>query len=688
MGILGAISAWLLYHLINIFTGIAFYHRFTTQSPLYPPPHGLGIMALVIPVLGALLVGVMAKFGTDRIRGHGIPEAMEAVLKNKSRVGVRVAIFKPISAAIAVGSGGPFGAEGPIIQTGGALGSLIGQTMKMSAKERRILLACGGAAGMVGIFNTPIAAVALALELLLFEFRARSLIPVIIASAVAAACRIALLGSLPMFSLGALPGIGGPLDLLWFLPLGVIVGVCSVIISKCLYVVEEFFDRLKIDLLFKPALGAVVLGLVALFQPRVLGMGYTYITDVLKNHYSVTTLLSLGVGKTVALVASLGAGTSGGLLAPMLLIGATLGSGYGRGIHALWPHAGINPGICAIVAMSSLFSAAARAPLTSCIFAFELTGDYRAILPLMIGCMVADIVSRSLSRESVMTERLVRRGLRVDQGFEARLLNFLNVGEVMTRTLDTLSERTPLRVAVRALLGEPVGLSLLHVYGLNLPNGANAPARESDTGVADATDEQAEATAGDVCALGLRAHWTFPVLDVHGRLSGIVTRGELLAAADDPARLEQPVGAFATTPVIVCFADESVDAALMRMLAGDYQLLPVVDRADPRTLVGVLSRQDILRAWRLRDLDETQRERIITLRRRVRARGSSGIGVVDLRDPERVTDTAAPVATETAETSLFERNLDTLTLPGEEPTRQAAREKGGVAGSPPSLDDS
>ncbi|MGH2486760.1 MAG: chloride channel protein, partial [Ktedonobacterales bacterium] len=354
-------------------------------------------------IIGGLLVGVMAKYGTDRIRGHGIPEAMEAVLKNKSRVGLRVAIFKPISAAIAVGSGGPFGAEGPIIQTGGALGSLIGQTMKMTAKERRILLACGGAAGMVGIFNTPIAGVALALELLLFEFRARSLVPVIIASAVAAACRTLLLGSAPMFNIGTFPGIGGPLDLLWFVPLGIIVGVGSVIISKLLYIIEEFFDHLKVDMLFKPALGAVVLGLVALFQPRVLGMGYTYITDVLRNQYSATTLISLGVGKTIALVASLGACTSGGLLAPMLLIGATLGSCYGRGIHALVPAAGINPGICAIVAMSSLFSAAARAPLTSFIFAFELTGDYHAILPLMIGCMIADIVSRSLSRESVMT---------------------------------------------------------------------------------------------------------------------------------------------------------------------------------------------------------------------------------------------------------------------------------------------
>ncbi|HEV2404373.1 MAG TPA: chloride channel protein, partial [Ktedonobacterales bacterium] len=476
-------------------------------------------------------------------------------------------------------------------------------------------------------------------------------------------------------------GIGGPLDLLWFVPLGIIVGVGSVIISKLLYTIEEFFDHLNVDLLFKPALGAVVLGLVALFQPRVLGMGYTYITDVLRNQYSGTTLISLGVGKTIALVASLGAGTSGGLLAPMLLIGATLGSGYGRGVHALVPAAGISPGICAIVAMSSLFSAAARAPLTSFIFAFELTGDYHAILPLMIGCMIADIVSRSLSRESVMTERLVRRGLRVDQGYETRLLNFLNVGEVMTRAMDTLAERTPLRVAVKALLGEPMAMSLLQVYGIQagvtsaLTGATNGHAGSSVgvgfTSLLDASDD----ATGEVCALGLRAHWAFPVVDADGKLSGIVTRGELLTAANDPARLEQPVSEFANKRVVVCYRDESLDTALMRMLAGDYQLMPVVERDDPRALLGVLSRQDILRAWRLRDLDETQRERIINLRRRRATVIAAPVGPRTSEDADRraVDVTTVPEEAETAATSLFERNLDTLTLPGEEHTREDAR---------------
>jgi H+/Cl- antiporter ClcA len=385
MGIIGAVAAWALYHLIMIFTGIAFYHTFTLRTPLYPPAEGLGAAAVIVPVLGGLIVGVMAKYGSDRIKGHGIPEAMEAVLRHKARISPRIAIFKPISAAIAVGTGGPFGAEGPIIQTGGAIGSLIGQSMRMTTAERRTLLACGGAAGMVGIFNTPIAAVALALELLLFEFRARSLVPVIIASAVAAAVRTVLLGGNVMFSIGKTPGIGGPLDVLWFVPLGIIVGLGAVIFSKALTWVEEFFERLSVNPILKPAIGALLLGVIAIFQPLVLGMGYPTITKILDNGFGNGTLIGLAIGKAVALIASLGSGTSGGLLAPMLLVGAGIGSIYGRGITSLFPAVGINPGICGIVAMSSLFSAAARAPLTSFVFAFELTGDYKAIVPLMIG---------------------------------------------------------------------------------------------------------------------------------------------------------------------------------------------------------------------------------------------------------------------------------------------------------------
>lgn len=667
LGIIGAVTAWALYHLINIFTGLAWYGSVTTRSPLYPPPAGIGLLTIVVPVIGGLIVGVMAKYGTDRIRGHGIPEAMEAVLRHKSKISLRVAIFKPISAAIAVGTGGPFGAEGPIIQTGGAIGSLIGQTRKMSASERRILLACGGAAGMVGIFNTPIAAVALAIELLLFEFRARSLVPVVLASATAAACRVYLLGSKPMFGLGNLPAINGSLDLLWFVPLGIIIGVLAVVISKALFVIEEWFDRLHIDMILKPALGALVLGCVAYFQPRVLGMGYTYITETLQGHYANGTLLTMGVGKSIALVFSLGAGTSGGLLAPMLLIGATVGVGFGRGMHVLFPMAGLSPSLCGIVAMSSLFSAAARAPLTSFLFAFELTGDYRAILPLMVGCMIADVVARTLSSESVMTERLARRGLRIRQDYEAQMLQGVQVGEIMTRAVDTIQASLRVRDVLAQLLGNALSEAVPENGRASVDLDANSPvvemSREDGTVTAGAQDGAASRITNTL-------HWhnNFPVVGEDGRLHGFISRDDLLHAFRDHALRDMPVGAIAQPAPEPLSPAESALAAFTRMLAEGKSLLPVVQAMEPHQLIGVLGPDDMLKAWKIRQAEEYDRERILRIGFSARTRP-----IVPLAPPvpEHVT------SREKSESVLALHTRDTLTpesAEGDEPEARAPEE--------------
>ncbi len=663
MGIVGAIAAWVLYHLIMIFTGLAFYHALILRTPLYPPTSGLGIQAIVVPVVGALIVGVMAKYGTDRIRGHGIPEAMEAVLALKAKVSPRIAIFKPISAAVAVGTGGPFGAEGPIIQTAGAIGSLIGQSMELSASERRTLLACGGAAGMVGIFNTPIAAVALALELLLFEFSARSLIPVILASGVAFALRPLLLGSAVMFQVNPIPSIGGPLDLLWFLPLGIIIGGCAVVISKALYFVEEYVEKLHIDMIFKPALGAVVLGMVALFQPRVLGMGYTTITSILDNHFSNGTLAGLAIGKSIALIASLGAGTSGGLLAPMLLIGAAIGSGYGRFIGAMLPGVGINPSICGIVAMSSLFSAAARAPLTSFIFAFELTGDYHALAPLIIGCMVADIVARALWSESVMTARLTQRGVRVSQSLTPNVFESVSVGAVMTRAVESLSATMSLGHALRALLGEPVAKALLRSDVLS--DGSTVSVALDDARGAH-TDAPAMG-AKDVTVRDLGSAWSFPVLDDHGALVGMISRGDVLTAAARAERLNTPILELASREVVRAYAHESLDAALLRMLSTGYSVLPVVERDAPSHVVGVLSRGDVLRARELRSVDDLERRREFAIFARRARRSADLSGVMEAEVPmsvEPVSEARDPLAS--AEEESFDLSRSAV-LPDERP---------------------
>ena len=593
MGVIGALTAWLLYHLIMIITGLAFYGEFTLKTPIYPPATGHSFLFFLIPVVGALIVGVMARYGSDRIRGHGIPEAMEAVVTQGSKISARVAIFKPISAAIAVGSGGPFGAEGPIIQTGGAIGSLIGQALHLSANERRILLACGAAAGMVGIFNTPLAAVAIALELLLFEFRARSLVPVVIASATAAACRTFLLGSRVMFHVSAPVTLGSPANLGWLVPLGIIVGICAVIISKALYQIEEFFDNLHLSMIFKPAMGAAVLGMVAVVEPRVLGMGYTIITNVLNGSYSNPTVAILAVGKAVALVFSLGAGTSGGLLAPMLLIGAGIGVGYGRALGAIIPGLTLSPAMCGIVAMSGLFSAAARAPLTSFLFAYELTGNAQAIVPLMIGCMVAEVTVRALMRESVMTERLSRRGVRISQDLEADHLASQPVREIMRAPVAALLASLPLADALRMLAGAP-SLTRLGVA-------THDAAHEADPGyVAEHPNAQnghapASEAEGKTAQVVPRHQWTFPVVDADGALVGIVTRGELLDAAADPECLTQPVSDFAHSDVRVALPGEPIGVALSRLAAGDYGILPVVSDDGKRHIIGAISRSDAIR---------------------------------------------------------------------------------------------
>ena len=634
MGVIGAICAWALYHLINIITGLAFYGKLMLQTPVYPPDHGLGLKALIIPVVGALIVGVMARYGTDRIRGHGIPEAMEAVLAKESRINLKVAIFKPISAAVAVGSGGPFGAEGPIIQTGGAIGSLIGQTFHLTSHERRTLLACGAAAGMVGIFNTPMAAVALALELLLFEFRARSLVPVIIASAVAAGCRTYLLGSAVMFHVSVPVTLGSAVNLFWLVPLGFIVGVAAVIMSKSLNWIEEYFDRLPVSLLFKPAMGAVVLGLVALVEPRVLGMGYTVITGILDGAYSNPAVAILAIGKAVALVFSLGAGTSGGLLAPMLLVGAGIGVGYGRVLNGAIPGIGLSPSMCGIVSMSALFASAARAPLTSVLFAFELTGNSHTIVPLMIGCMAADLTTRALMRESVMTERLVRRGLRISQDLEINHLATLSVRAVMSAPVAALNASMSVADALRLLAGAPgrpisasTPASTPAAVGVAAPTNADRTDPASPAGIASngakaesRIDAIADVTAdvgGDPHDSGgsgpsaPRQQWTFPVVDDAGALVGIVTRGNLLDAAADAHRLTQPVSAIAVRDPQVAAPDESLADALEKLIAGDFALLPVISEDGSRRIIGAFTRGDAVRARKVIEDQASRRMRFI-----------------------------------------------------------------------------
>ncbi|HTT24085.1 MAG TPA: chloride channel protein [Candidatus Sulfotelmatobacter sp.] len=561
VGLLAGIVAHILYKLIGLFTHISFFHEFSTSFRSVGGHH-LGWWVILVPVIGGLIVGVMAKYGSSKIKGHGIPEAMEAVLLNRSRIEPKVAILKPISAAIAIGTGGPFGAEGPIIQTGGALGSLVGQVLHTTAVERKVLLACGAAAGMSATFNTPIAGVILAIELLLFEFKSRSFIPLVIASTLATAVHMQLLGPGPMFQVGQVD-FGIPRALPFYLLLGPLCGVAAVVLSKALYWVEDLFEELPVDELWWPAIGALGLGIIGFFVPRVLGVGYDTIGAILNGELAWKVLLVVMVAKFAALVISLGSGTSGGLLAPTFMWSAAMGGLFAMIGNSVFPNAHLSPAAFALVAMGAVFGAASRATFSFIIFAFEITRDYNSVLPLMLVAVIADgIAMLFMPRSSIMTEKLARRGLRVHQDYEADALTQVTVAETM--------EKNPPVIAASTKVGE----------------------------VAERIARHDPAVARYEALL---------ILD-DSRLVGIVTRGDILRALDKDTTGMIAVEDAGSTKLLVTYPDELVSEAAAKMLHHDVGRLPVVERGDERKAVGYLGRAAVLAARTRRLHDEHVRE--------------------------------------------------------------------------------
>jgi CIC family chloride channel protein len=561
VGILAGIIAYILYDLIGLFTNLAYYHEwsFHFRSPEHTQ---LGPWVIVTPVIGGLIVGFMAKYGSDKIKGHGIPEAMEAVLTSRSRIEAKVAILKPLSAAIAIGTGGPFGAEGPIIQTGGAVGSLVGQFISTTAAERKVLLACGAGAGMAATFNTPIAGVILAIELLLFEFRARSFIPLVIACTLATSVRAVLLGQHSMFTMGNVN-----FDVLHALPfyllLGVISGMAAIGFTKLLYWVEDQFARLPINDLWHPAIGALGLGIIGFFVPRVLGVGYDTISDILNNNLALKLLILVAVFKALALVISLGSGTSGGLLAPMFMSSAALGGIFAMVVNMIFPSAHLSPGAFALVAMAAVFGSASRATFAFIVFAFEITRDYNAILPLMLACVIADMIALRYLPSSIMTEKLTRRGLQVPNEFEVGAMTVVRVSEVMRKDVVPIAQEMRVsELAARVGRGEPA---------YNLTQG-------------------------------------LPIVSGDGKLVGVVTQGDLLRALEQDPRGTMTVLEAGSYEPIVAYPDELVHDAMHRMLQHKIGRLPVVSRENPQQMVGYFNRASLLGAWTRQIEDERLRE--------------------------------------------------------------------------------
>lgn len=558
IGVIGAYLALILLKLIYLFNNLFFFHHwsFVYKSPAL---NNLGYLVILVPVVGGLLVGIMARYGSERIRGHGIPEAIEAILLKGSKVEPRVAVLKPISAAIAIGSGGPFGAEGPIIMTGGAVGSLIAQLFRMSGAERKTLLVAGAAAGMSATFAAPVSAVLLAVELLLFEWKPRSLIPVAMASATAAAARQYLLGLGPLFPIPEHHIAMNAAGLASSMLVGLLAGILAAILSSAIYLVEDGFAHLPIHWMWWPAIGAVVVGIGGLFFPQTLGVGYDVIASMLVHDLPLKVLLGIFLVKGIIWSVSLGSGTSGGVLAPLLIMGGALGGLESRFL----PNYGI--GLWPLVSMAAVLAGALGAPLTAVVFAFELTHDPGVLLPLLISALVSyGLVVLTLPR-SILTEKLSRRGYHLSREYIVDPMESLAVEEVMRKEIAKLTPDATMDKVREALrVDEKLGVQRL-----------------------------------------------FPVQDADGNMLGVIPRWNLeqfLAGHKGPALSMLII----PTPVIA-FDDERLRSVVHRMASSGFTKLPVVSRAQPRKVVGVVSITDLLKARVAAQDTEDIRERVLQL---------------------------------------------------------------------------
>ncbi|MGE3274443.1 MAG: chloride channel protein [Vicinamibacterales bacterium] len=542
LGAAAAIVAEILTGLIAFVTNLSFYGRWSL-APASPAGHHLGWLVLLPPMAGGLVVGLMARYGSAAIRGHGIPEAMEQVLTNASRIPPRLTVLKPVSAAVAIGTGGPFGAEGPIIATGGALGSLLGQVVEITPIERKILLSAGAAAGMAATFGTPVAAVLLAIELLLFEFRARSIIPVALAAAVATAVRIAFHGAEPVFAMPIVDQPGGA-AIAAYIALGALMGLLGVVVTRAVFAIEDAFERLPIHWMWWPVIGGLGVGVIGYLEPATLGVGYQNIEHILQGAFPWQAVLLLGLLKFLSWSVALGSGTSGGTLAPLFTVGGALGAASGVAAAALLPQAGVDPRLAALVGMAALFTGASHSMLAWVVFAFETTRQPVGLLPLLGGCAAAYLISMLNMRYSIMTEKIVRRGIPVARGYEVDHLRQQPVHAWASRPVVTLRADEAVDV-VRARLQDDPALS----------------------------------------------HQGYPVLDAVDRLAGVVTRRDLHAADAGTS-----IGDLIARPPVVAFMHWSLREAADEMVREGVGRLPVVDRASPDTVAGILTRSDLLRA--------------------------------------------------------------------------------------------
>lgn len=562
IGALISVIAKLLIGLLYLITHLSFFGKigFTHVTPIGNP---LGIWVIFIPVIGGVIVGLMALYGSKAIRGHGIPEAMEQILTNQSKIKPSITYLKPISSAIAIGTGGSFGAEGPIIATGGALGSTLGQILKISDKERKILLASGATAGMAAIFGTPIAAIFLAVELLLFEFSPRAIIPVALACITGAAGHHFLFSAGPMFPMASSVDIPSNTALLVYSLIGLICGVLSVLVTKLVYAIEDGFEKLPIHWMWWPAIGGLVVGVVGYFAPETLGVGYENITNLLSGSLTFTVVLSLCFLKFISWAVALGSGTSGGTLAPLLTIGGAFGVLMAMAILHYFPESGITLALAALIGMSALFAGASRALLTSIVFALEVTGQANALLPLLAACTASYFVSFFLMESTIMTEKITRRGVKTPDTYEPDILGNITVSRVLNQGGLVINEHN--------MLGE---------------------VREWLQKERDHDDNY------------------FIIVSNEREFRGVISSSNLFSHHHSPDKI---IGDLIKRKIFSIGIGNSLRSAVGLMAAENIDILPVVS-AD-NSVIGILTYKDILRAYKTSYDVDVMKDPSISLKR-------------------------------------------------------------------------
>ncbi|MGW2346948.1 chloride channel protein [Streptomyces sp. NPDC001661] len=565
VGAAAALVAVALLKLIALFTNLCFHGRLSFGDTT-PATTSHWWLILFMPIVGGLVIGVMARYGSEKIRGHGMPEAIESILVGGSRVQPRIAVLKPVSSAVSIGTGGPFGAEGPIIMTGGAVGSILAQFLRVTTDERKTLLVAGSAAGMAATFNAPFAAILLGVELLLFEWRPRSYIPVAVGAVVATLVRGPLLGTAPLFAGAHVPD-RLPLSAYGLCVVaGIGAGLLALVATWLVYFSEDMFARIPLHWMWWPAIGGAVIGLGGLVEPRALGVGYDVIDQLLTGRATVGLIIGILVVKTLIWGLSLGSGTSGGVLAPMFMIGGALGAAEGLVFPA------VSPGFWALVSLAGVLGGVMRSPLTGIVFCLELTHEVNALVPMVITASSAYLLSVIILKRSVLTEKIARRGLHLTREYSVDPLEVH-----LVRQLDTAPPAHTLHADASA----------------------------------DTTAKRLRTLRDECDAAGLPAQRLFPVLDHTGALTGVATADQVLRLSPDDTR---PLRDLATAPV-VAHPDETLRTVANRMATHHVTRVLVTPRDEPDRVDGILSLSQLLEARRVDLHEEQHAERTFRLAR-------------------------------------------------------------------------